>query len=151
MTTVSITATNAGVPVNGLTDDPEITIQRSDTGAEVVSDDAMTDRATRGLYTYDFNLVDGLQYSFTIDADPQATGQVEPEERYFAGSFDLELEEANDLLRNQQILNATTAKVELYDDAGVKSHEADAFMDEAATQPYDGSGGVVRRGRFVKV
>jgi len=86
--------TNGGTPVNGLTDDPEITIRRTDTGAVAAGPSAMTDQGADGLYTFSFTPVAGLEYSFLIDADPLATNQVRRFERYYDGGFDNEL---NDL------------------------------------------------------
>lgn len=92
MTTLTVHVTKNGALVNGLTDDPEVTIRRVDTGAAVVTGAAMTDEGSDGFYTYDFTPVAGLSYSFIIDADPNATNQVD--RRYYAESFDNEI---NDL------------------------------------------------------
>ena len=88
MTDITITTTLANVPVNGLTDEPEINIRRIDTGALVVTAGEMIDRGGDGLYTFNFVPVAGLNYSFLIDADPQVTGQVDI--RFFDGTFDNE-------------------------------------------------------------
>jgi len=85
MVDIVVNLTKNLAPVNGLTDDPEITIRRLDTGAAVVSAAAMTDQSSDGLYTYSFTAVDGLNYSFLIDADPSVTSQVD--NRYHNGSF----------------------------------------------------------------
>ena len=98
MSDVAVRVTASGLPVNGLTDDPEITINRVDTGAAVVSGSAMTDQGSGGLYTFNFTPVAGLRYSFIIDADPNVTGQVD--ERYFDGAFD---NEVNDMWRDQSL------------------------------------------------
>ena len=119
MTDIAVHVTNNGAPVNALADPPEITIQRVDTGAEVVADSAMTDRTTRGLYTFSFTNVAGLRYSFLIDADPNATGQVD--KRFFSGAFDNEL---NDVWRDQG-LDPSNAKT--VDDNNVPD---DADIDE---------------------
>lgn len=102
---VNLLASNS--PVNGLADDPEITIQRLDTGAEVVADSAMTDQGTRGLYTFTFAAVNGLRYSFLIDADPQDTGQVDV--RYWRGQFDLDIEQSRDLLESDELFDEGAA------------------------------------------
>ena len=104
MTDICVRTSLAGVPVNGLAADPEITIQRADTGAAVVTDDAMTDTGTEGLYTYNFTPVAGLEYCFIVDADPSATGQVDV--RFFEGAFDNEL---NDIW-NDRGLNPSVPK-----------------------------------------
>lgn len=79
----------SGVAVNGLADPPELTIVRLDTDAVVLNAQAMTDQAVGGLYRFDFTAgVRGIEYSFFVDADPNATGQVD--DRYYFGSFDNE-------------------------------------------------------------
>ena len=86
--------TLAGVPVNGLVDDPEITIRRTDTSAIVAGPADMTDNVGGGLYSFLFTpSVAGLAYGFSIDADPNVTGQVNANERFFGGAFDDELDE----------------------------------------------------------
>ena len=123
MTDIVVRTTLNGAPVNGLTDDPEITIQRVDTGAAVVTDDAMTDTGVEGAYTYSFQGVAGLRYSFIVDADPSATGQVD--ERYYDGAFDNEL---NDVWRDQGLDPANAKTV---DDNNVPGN-ADIDEDVAA-------------------
>lgn len=91
MTAIAVTTMLAGQPVNALADDPEIRIRRLDTGALVITDDPMTDQGGDGLYTFAFAPVAGLEYSFLIDADPSATGQVDL--RYFDGAFDDRIED----------------------------------------------------------
>lgn len=118
MTDIAVTATAAGVPTNGLGDDPEIRIRRLDTGALVVTDDAMTDAGGDGLYTYNFTPVAGLEYSFLIDTDPSDTGQTDV--RYFDGAFDNEL---NDLW-NDHGLNPATVKTITENTAGSDYDEA---------------------------
>ena len=119
MSDVAVRVTSSGAPVNGLADDPEITIERVDTGAAVVSGSAMTDQGANGLYTFNFTPTAGLRYSFIIDADPNATGQVD--ERYFDGAFD---NEVNDVWRDQG-LDPTNAKT--VDDNGIPD---DVDIDE---------------------
>ncbi len=77
---------DAGVPAPGLTDDPEITIRRVDTGAAVVSAAAMTDIGD-GWYKYDYGAFDdSLEYVHWVDADPSTTGQVDATSRYYYGN-----------------------------------------------------------------
>lgn len=76
-------------PVNGLADDPEITILRSDTGAVVQAATAMTDLGAGGWYRFTFTpSIAGLGYAAEIDADPLATGQVGNGQRYYGAAFD---------------------------------------------------------------
>lgn len=90
MTDIVIQTKLNGVAVNGLTDDPEITILRLDTDAAVVSGVAMSDQAAGGLYKFAFTAgVVGVKYSFSVDADPSVTGQVD--DRYYVGAFDNEI------------------------------------------------------------
>lgn len=103
MARISVNLLASNVPVNGLLDDPEITIQRLDTLAEVVADTAMTDGVTRGLYEFNFAHDPVLDYAFLIDADPQNTGQVDV--RYWRGSFDGKLEQARDLLEADELFD----------------------------------------------
>ena len=105
MSEISVNLLASNVPVNGLADDPEITIQRLDTGAEVVADSAMTDQTTRGLYTFSFASVNGLRYAFLIDADPNASGQVDV--RYWRGAFDLDIEQTRDLVESDEVYDNT--------------------------------------------
>lgn len=147
---IRVTIASSAVPVNGLVDDPEITIRNAATGAVTQAATAMTDRGADGLYTFDYTFAktDGDTFSFLIDADPNATTQVAAADRYYDGALEVDLKEK--LLENRQVLNATTGKVELYsDDDTAIEYEADVFLDEAGAQPYDGSAGVVRRDRFV--
>lgn len=91
---VGVQATVNGVPTNGLADDPEIEIVRTDTGAVVQAAIAMTDLATGGLYHFVFTpAVPNLAYAFSIDKDPNVTNQVRPGERFAWGQFDDELDE----------------------------------------------------------
>lgn len=119
MTDITLTATLNAAPVNGLTDDPEISIIRLDTDTVVVTDDAMTDTGALGKYRYSFTPVAGVRYAALIDADPQATGQTDV--RYHEASFDNEL---NDVWRDQGLDPANAKTV---DDNGVAD---DADIDE---------------------
>lgn len=96
MTDIVVQTTLGGVAVNGLVDDPEITILRVDTDAVVVNADTMSDQAACGLYKYAFTPIQGIEYSFCIDADPNATGQVDT--RTYGGAFNNEL---NDIWRDR--------------------------------------------------
>ncbi|HDL85551.1 MAG TPA: hypothetical protein ENH11_04370 [Candidatus Acetothermia bacterium] len=148
--TIKVTVTVNGIPTNGLVDAPEIVIRRTDTGAITQASTAMTDHGGDGLYVYEYSfaLTDGLKFSFLIDTDPQVTGQVPTAERYFEGTFEHDFKEK--LLRNRQVLNSATGRVEVYDEADVGIElTADVFLDEDGLVPYDGSAGVVRRDRFV--
>lgn len=90
MTDIVIQTKASGVAVNGLTDDPEITILRLDTDAVVVNAAAMSDQAAGGLYKFAFTTgLPGIKYSFTVDADPSVTGQVD--DRNYFGAFDNEV------------------------------------------------------------
>lgn len=86
MTDIVIQTKKNGIAVNGLTDDPEVTIIRLDTDAVVVNGDAMSDTGTGGLYKYDFAPVAGLAYGFSVDADPNNTDQTD--DLFYAGGFD---------------------------------------------------------------
>lgn len=91
--TVQVVNGAAG-PVNGLADDPEITIRRIDTGAIVIAAAAMTDLGGGGGYRAIFSpTIAGLAYFADIDADPNVTAQVPPGNRYYASGFDDELDE----------------------------------------------------------
>ncbi len=91
---ICATITNNNVPVNGLADDPEITIRRTDTQAIVAGPAAMTDQTSGGNYTFLFTpTVPDLGYVYEIDADPGDTGQVTAAERYFGGCFDDQVDE----------------------------------------------------------
>lgn len=122
MTDIAVTLTNAGALVNGLTDDPEITITRLDTDVDVVSGAAMSDTGANGKYKFAFTPVAGVAYSFLIDADPSATGQVDV--RYHDGGFDNEL---NDLW-NDHGLNPSVNKT-------ITEVVADVDYDEAVAAP----------------
>lgn len=88
MTDIVVDLTLAGALVNALGDDPEISIMRLDTFALPVSGVAMTDTGALGKYHFAFTAVAGRRYSFTVDADPATTGQVDV--RFHKGTFDRE-------------------------------------------------------------
>lgn len=117
MSEISVNLLASNVPVNGLVAAPEITIQRLDTGAEVQADQAMTDQGTRGLYTFTFAAVNGLRYSFLIDADPLASGQVDV--RYWRGAFDLDDEQSREMLESDEVYDDTGKLLHRYRRGGV--------------------------------
>lgn len=91
---VTVQVFNASGPVNGLADDPEITVRRGDTGAVVAGPSNMTDLGGGGFYRFVFTpSIAGLDYAADIDADPNVTGQVPDGNRYYASAFDDELDE----------------------------------------------------------
>jgi len=52
-------------------------------------------------------------------------------------------------LRNRQVTNRTTGKLEQYDDTNTSiEYEADIWEDEAGTVPYDGDAAILRRDRL---
>lgn len=128
MTDICVRTTLNDLPVNGLTDDPEITIQRADTGAAVVTDSAMTDSGIEGLYTFNFTPVAGLHYCFIIDADPNASGQVD--RRFFDGSFD---NEQNDVWRDRGLDPGSPKTVD--DNASTDDEDIDEDVAAAGGDP----------------
>lgn len=123
MTDIALTTTLAGVPVNGLADPPEITITRLDTDADVIAGVAMTDTGANGKYKFAFVPVAGLMYSFLIDADPIAAGQVDV--RFHDGAFD---NEQSDVWHDRGLNPAIPKTI---DDNGVPD-DADIDEDVAA-------------------
>lgn len=85
---VKITAfiTNGGLPATGLAVAPKINIRREDTQALVATEQDMTEIGD-GNYRFTFAEVATLEYTFEVDADPTATGQVTLSERHLGGSF----------------------------------------------------------------
>ena len=109
----------------------------------------MTDLGADGLYNFLFNFAGtgNEEFAFTIDADPQVTGQVSASERRQKGIITDPIDFK--ILRNRQVLNSTTGQVEVYDDDDTTiEFTADAWLDEAGTLPYNGTAGVVRRDQF---
>jgi hypothetical protein len=52
-------------------------------------------------------------------------------------------------LRNKQVTNRTSGKIEVYDDTGVSiEYEADLWENEAGTTAYDGDAAIIRRDRL---
>jgi len=78
--------TDEGVPLTSPSNTPTIRIRRTDTGALVVTDSAMTELGD-GNYKYDFSPSATLQYSIRADGDPTAAGQTTAEERYVFGAL----------------------------------------------------------------
>jgi len=117
MSEISVNLLASNAPVNALATAPTITIQRLDTGAEVIADAAMTDRTTRGLYTFTFAAVNGLRYAFLIDADPIAAGQVDV--RYWRGAFDLDAEQTRDMIESDEVYDDTGALLHRYRRGGL--------------------------------
>lgn len=79
-TTIVAAFTNAGAPATGLA--ATIRIRRTDTGALVVTDAAMTEQGDGG-YSYAFAPVDGLDYSIRADG----TATLGASDRYKFGSL----------------------------------------------------------------
>ena len=123
MSDIVIQTKSGGVAVNGLTDPPEITILRLDTDAVVVNAAAMSDQGAGGLYKFAFTPTAGLQYSFSIDADPNATDQVD--DRNYFGAID---NEQNDVWRDRGLDPSNPKTV---DDNGI-ADDADIDEDVAA-------------------
>jgi len=79
--------TNAGVPLVAPVTAPTIEVRRNDTQAIVQAAIAMTDQGN-GLWTFTFAIaVTTVDYTFQVDADPLAAGQVTSRERFLGGSF----------------------------------------------------------------
>lgn len=77
----------SSIPQNGLTDDPEIQIT-DDAGTIVQAFVAMTDLVVGGHYVRAFTIPDvARNYTFLVDADPNATAQVPTSDRYYFGAF----------------------------------------------------------------
>ena len=111
MSVISVTLLASNVPVNGLAQVPTITIQRED-GTEDVADSAMTDRGTRGKYTFNFSDVLDRRYSFLIDADPTDSGQVDV--RYHTGAFDGDGFQVRELLESDQVFDESLSLLHYY-------------------------------------
>lgn len=82
--------TNNGVPLTAPGNVPTIRIRRTDTGALVVTDDAMTELGD-GSYRYDFDEAALLNYSVRADGDPTAALQVSVADRYKFGVLDADI------------------------------------------------------------
>ena len=87
---VDISATfvdNNGDPVGALANAPTIEIRRTDTGAVVLASTAMTFAGT-GTYLYTYAIPSSTEdYSFTINGDPTASGQVPDSQVTKSGGF----------------------------------------------------------------
>jgi hypothetical protein len=78
--------TNQGVPLVAPGNAPTIRVRRTDTGALVVTDAAMTELGD-GNFRYTFVPVATLEYSVRADGDPTAAGQTTAQERYQFGAL----------------------------------------------------------------
>ncbi len=79
---------SVGVPLVSPANTPTIRIRRSDTGALVVTDDAMTEVGD-GNFQYRYTpAVEGIEYVARADGDPTAVNQVSPGIRYQSGCGD---------------------------------------------------------------
>ena len=113
--------TNVGVPVTAPGDVPTIRIRRTDTGALVVTDAAMTELGDGG-YVYEFTEAALLDYSIRADGDPTASGQTTAAERYAFGGLDADIIRKALLNRAETTENAGPAPpagsktVDFYDD-----------------------------------
>lgn len=112
MTDIVAQMKSGGVAVNSLANVPEITIVRIDTDAVVVNAAAMTDQGVGGLYKFSFTSgLQGIKYSFSIDADPTSTGQVD--DAFYSGAFDNEIRDIwNDRGLNPSADKTITENVE---------------------------------------
>lgn len=78
--------TNQNAPLTSPSNAPTIRIRRTDTGALVATDEDMTELGD-GSYVYNFVTTATLEYSWRVDADPTAVGQVTAQERYVFGQL----------------------------------------------------------------
>lgn len=78
--------TNNSVPLIAPADLPTIRIRELATNGLVVTDSPMVEVGD-GLYKFTFAADSSLEYGIRIDADPQATGQVQTFERYQGGAY----------------------------------------------------------------
>lgn len=126
MTEIVVDLLAAGVPINGLGDDPEITIIRLSDLVTVVSGSAMTDVGSLGKYRFQFTGDRGERYTASIDADPIATGQVDL--RFFAVSFDREI---FDLYRTRGLdPNQPKTTTEITEDLDYDEDIGDIHLDQ---------------------
>lgn len=131
-------------PAAGLVDVPQITIRRIDTQAVVVNSQAMTE-VGGGAYSYNFTSDPALNYTITVDGDPNTTGQVDS--RYLFGSLSGKEEETVSRInnidkrgRNRKSLNKSTGVHTIFDDDGTTVLEqTQAYSDDSFTSPYDGT------------
>jgi hypothetical protein len=77
-----------GVPLVGPANVPTIRIRRSDTGALVVTDAAMTEVGDGNFQFRYTPAVEGIEYVARADGDPTAVTQVPPGIRYQSGCGD---------------------------------------------------------------
>ena len=130
---------------------PTIRIRRTDTGALVVVDSAMTERGD-GAYSFDFSPVEGLEYSIRADGDPILAGQTIPGGRFSIGSLSGtdEIQRARVLAfaAQENVLldggpNATAAATPDYDSAGLMTAGRLRAFDSAANRAAATPGSVV--------
>ena len=141
MSDIVVQTTLNDAPVNGLTDAPEIDIIRLDTDTVVVNGAAMSDVGAGGFYKYAFTGgVEGVTYAASIDADPNATGQVD--NRYFSATFDYEITD----LWNDHGLNPAVNKT-------ITENTAQTDYDEAVapTDAPDIDKSVIRSGAVTTI
>jgi len=113
MSEIAVHLLKSGAPINALVGVPTITIYRLDTGAAVVTAAVLTDRTAAGLYTYDFTIaIDGINYSFLIDADPTAINQVDT--RYWHGTFNTDDLLTRELAEADQFFDESTGLLHFY-------------------------------------
>ncbi len=117
MSQILVQTTLNDAPVNGLAQDPQISIIRTDTDAVVVNAVDMTDTGAFGFYKFDFTGgVAGVEYAASIDADPLASGQVD--DRFFNTAFDYEI-------------------TDLWNDHGLNPDENKTITENTANTDYD--------------
>lgn len=119
---ITVYFTNAGVPLTSPTNVPTISIRRTDTGALVVTDAAMTELGG-GLYRYTVTGLDPqLDYVARADADPLGSGQVTAAERYAHGAIPgISDAYVRKILTNRAVttnLGGGAKRVDFYDDDG---------------------------------
>ncbi len=123
MSQIVIQTTLNGTPVNGLANAPLIDIVELATDTLVVTAAAMTDVGVDGFYKFQFTGgAAGVEYAFSVDADPTASGQVD--DRYFAHVFDYETRD----IWNDRGLNPSQSKT-------ITENTVGADYDEAVTDP----------------
>ncbi len=77
--------TTQGVPLTAPTSLPEVQVRRSDTQAIVQAFTVMTNIGD-GNYAFDFTVVDGLEYTFQLDGDPNSDNTISSSQ-LLSGSF----------------------------------------------------------------
>jgi hypothetical protein len=130
----------AGIPQNGLGDDPEIQIS-DDTGTIVQAFVAMTDLTQDGKYFRAFVIPDvARSYTFLVDADPNASVQVPASDRFYFGSFPGEADiiaVSTDLVNLDVPVSSRNAVVPLSAAADQAEHDATQAQIAALVVPLD--------------